>query len=748
MLNAAKPRVPRVCARGAAPVTIRFKTLLVLGATIGALMWLLFLASSWSTNRRLGVIDEEAAMQGCRRAYLLMKFMDESIEQASLDWASWDETYAYMGGENPAYEESELSPEAMQNLRMSVRMLLNTDGSVRFSDAAALDEQPSGVAESLKRYLSERPELLRRALAREGVHGWVMLPQGLLSISAHPVLTTEHEGPARGVFLWGRLFSESRLAEVRTLTNTDIALLPGPLADLPDHIDAAGGGDAAWTSVHDEDIIHAFRIVDDIEGKAIGVLRAGISRWYLQSGKDAQRHMASILVAGTAVCVLVTILLLGRVVLSRLERLVQDLAKVARGESTRVKVGGRDEIAQVAERVNQTLEALGEARTKAEEANRVKGEFLANMTHEIRTPMGAILGFATELSEGTLARAEQAQAARTIRRNAEHLLTVINGILDLSKIEAGRMTVERLECRPAELAADVVGLLRAGAKAKGLSLTMEFGTPVPEVIRTDPTRLRQILINLVGNAIKFTQVGGVRIVLAFEPANSGLRFDVVDTGIGVPAEQASRLFAPFTQADGSMARRFGGTGLGLAISRLLAELLGGTVTMTSEAGKGSTFSVCIETGDVTGVKRITAVGAVAVPKAEPLPTFAGRVLLAEDGIDNQRLIAHVLRRAGATVEIAVNGAEAVDAAGKALERGTPFDIVLMDMQMPVMDGYEAVRTLRARGYARPILALTAHASPEERERCLNAGCSDFATKPIDRAGLIGACVRWTERRAA
>ncbi|MEW4565019.1 ATP-binding protein [Bremerella sp. JC770] len=382
-----------------------------------------------------------------------------------------------------------------------------------------------------------------------------------------------------------------------------------------------------------------------------------------------------------------------------------------------------------------------------------KSEFLANMSHEIRTPMTAILGFAETLTES--AQDEESQKAiETIQRNGNHLLAIINDILDLSKVESGKLTVERISACPYTLVNEVISLVQVKADGAGLKLSSTFRGQIPKSIDTDPTRLRQILINVLGNAIKFTEVGGVALnteIVKYRD-RAIMQFDIIDSGIGMSNEQISRLFQPFSQADSSMTRRFGGTGLGLTISKRLAAMLGGDLVVShSQLGEGTSFRLTVDVGKIEEIEFLDAPAARALGKLKPqnstdrISLQGTRLLLAEDGPDNQRLLKFVLNKAGAEVELVGNGQLAVDAALSADAAGTPYDCVLMDMQMPVKDGYEATQELRSRGYSRPILALTAHAMARDKQRCMSMGCDAFLTKPIDRKHLLTTVSHWSSK---
>jgi signal transduction histidine kinase/CheY-like chemotaxis protein len=397
----------------------------------------------------------------------------------------------------------------------------------------------------------------------------------------------------------------------------------------------------------------------------------------------------------------------------------------------------------------QAQEQLKLAKEAAESANRFKSMFFANISHEIRTPLTAINGFAELLLNSHRTKEQRLADARVIRRNGEHLLTLINDILDLSKIEAGKMSVDRVLCCPAEIVGEVCSMLRSGAAEKGLALDANFEGPIPKMIQTDPTRLRQVLINLINNAIKFTKDGGVHLTVSIKPsiraANPLLEVKITDTGIGIPPERQSSLFKPFVQADATITRQYGGSGLGLAISRHFAEALGGDIALTSEPGRGSTFTVTVATGSLTDVaihERPEEAMEIQYNFTGPRVRINGCVLLAEDGIDNQALIVAKLRETGLKIEIASNGQIACDMAMSAAGRGASFDLILMDVQMPVMDGFTATLQLRSQGYRGPIIALTANAMERDRSKCLNAGCNDFVTKPIQMEKLFKAIGRY------
>jgi len=413
----------------------------------------------------------------------------------------------------------------------------------------------------------------------------------------------------------------------------------------------------------------------------------------------------------------------------------EDITERKRSEEASIRA--KKEVEEANHKLEQALDHANILTRKAKVANNAKSEFLANMSHEIRTPMNGIMGMLTLALNKE--REEKIREYLTIAKTcADNLLNLINDILDISKVEAGKLAIEIIDCNVDEILSVINSSMRPLALEKGISFDVVLMTDVPEQIKTDPTRLNQCLVNLLGNAVKFTGTGGVSVKLSLEEMGdkSFVRFDVVDTGIGIPVDQQKSIFDKFMQADSSTTRKYGGTGLGLAITKQLTELLGGDLTLTSEPGKGSTFSMIIpaniDTASATMISNDKwCKKEQIVESSDEVNNVAGKILVVEDDFANQQVILGMLEETNLQAETANNGIEAVNK----VTCGS-YDLIFMDIQMPNMNGYDATKIIREKGYKMPIIALTAYAMKGDEQKCLNVGCDAYLSKPVDAEKLF------------
>ena len=425
--------------------------------------------------------------------------------------------------------------------------------------------------------------------------------------------------------------------------------------------------------------------------------------------------------------------------LSRALRELNEVAlKVGNGDfSQTIPVRSRDELGRLAEAINMMTSNLRQQiseKETAEHASQVKNLFLANMSHEIRTPLNAILGFSDVLRTPELPEQDRLKYLDIIKRTGTNLTTIINDIMDISKVEAEQLEIEKSVISLPQLLSDLSILLQLRCEEKGIKLQIHKLNSVADFIFTDPLRLRQILMNIIGNAIKFTEQGSIQVT--YETQGKILLFKVKDSGIGITDEQRKNLFKPFSQGDDSIQRKFGGTGLGLTLSQRLAQMLGGDLGILETSHHGSTFFIKIAYEPTTSQNHDFPILQTKnwLENQNLLKNL--NVLVVEDTKDNQLLLKIFLEKNGASVDFAENGEEGLR---KSLQKN--YDLILMDMQMPVKDGYEATKELRDRGDTTPVIALTGHSMKGDRKKCLEAGCSDYVSKPIDRAELVSVLAK-------
>ncbi|MBL8693061.1 MAG: response regulator [Planctomycetes bacterium] len=726
-------------------MTLRRRTLLLLTVVLAALLGVLQLASSSVLLGGFRRVERDLCLQNLHRVWKGYLGILATLQEKASDWSYWDEMARFVQGRNETFVVSTLGMTPFETMRLSILAIHDASGNpVYVKERTA---EPPELRTPGPRTLAAVSEVNQR-IVREGpahaIRGVLETELGTLLFASTPILRTDRSGPVLGTVTFGRLLDRAEVDRLAELTELPIELLRTGNAGIPNSaLSTLSSGEPVALSEPEGDVVPGFVVIRDQVGRVSCVLRVVQPRSVYAAGlRSIVGSIAMALVLGAVLVAVVSGLLEG-LVLRRLHRMGADVLAIGnqRDSGLRVRVEGDDELALLGRTINDALQALESAnadlrvaKESADASSRAKAEFLARMSHEIRTPLNGVLGMTELALQGHLG-AEQRGLLETVHSSANLLLDIVNDILDFSKIEGRKLQLDIRQIDLHGLVSEVVQLFRSRAERKGLTLNLAISDEVPVTVLGDGLRIRQILVNLIGNAVKFTERGAVSVQVGKIREHAGLiwiEFEVSDTGIGISKEQQTQIFEAFSQGETSFSRSYGGTGLGLAISARLAEIMGGELTVQSDLGVGATFrcTVSVSTARMIDVEEPAA----ALPGAQETQRSL-RVLVVDDNAVNRIVASKILERAGHCVEAADNGKAALE-----VLRSVHFDLVLMDLQMPVMDGIETIRRIRAgEEGVNPkirVIAITAQAEESDRTACLSAGADGFLTKPLRMGELL------------
>ncbi len=722
---------------------LRPKTILALAVVFGAYTAAVYVVHQTIVYPSFQSLEEEEAREDIERGLQSLQREIDHLAVRVSDWAVWDDTYDFVVDQNSEYIASNLTPDTYDKSALDLVVIVDATGRLRHADAATSSELPELFRQ--ERLPADTALLEGRRAAASGLFS---IEGQVFMLAMHPILRTNLDGPSRGLVILGRALTPARIRALSRITQVDLEAFAPDAEELGlSSTELEGLANRSLVRAIDSGACEAITLLTDINDEPIMVIRAVVDRNITQTGASASR-VATLSLFGVSLLVMcLAVIWLNRTVISRVEdfdRFVQGVG--AEGDvSKRIQVSGRDELGELGHNLNAMLEhldqvnrELDEAVAAAEEAADSRSRFLARMSHEIRTPMNGILGMIGLLMDTPL-RESQREFAEAVEDSAASLLTIMNDVLDFSKLEADKLALHSVPTDLAGLVQRIVRVMKPLADERGLEIRYSVDPEIPSRVEVDPTRLRQVLTNLIHNAVKFTSEGEVAVLVELNRELSGavvVDFEVSDTGVGISEGHLPFLFESFYQAE-TPRWEGSGTGLGLAISRQLLDLMGSSIEVTSSEGMGSRFSFSLE---VRLSSTATFVGGSRTVEAHDPADFADewrtqvRLLVVDDDEVSRRVASIWLRKAGYQVETASDGEIALDrmASGN-------FQLVLMDTQMPNLDGFETTRAIRrwsGPAGATPIIAVTASVLKGSREACIEAGMNDFMTKPVDPQHLV------------